>query len=143
MFCAPKPPPRIKAPSPRQAKWLLVREEEELDEQEREMRDKILELCPEAEKARQLAREFQQMIRKRTVADLAQWLEKAGRSEITELAGFAKGLEQDRAAVEAALQYEWSNGQLEGQVNRIKAIKRAMFGRANFDLLRRKILRAG
>src|SRR5204863_4130978 len=79
----PKPPPRIKAPSPRQAKWLLVREEAELDEQEREMRDKILELCPEAEKARQLAREFQQMIRKRTVGDLAQWLEKARRSEIT------------------------------------------------------------
>ena len=48
-----------------------------------------------------------------------------------------------KAAVEAALRYEWSNGQLEGQVNRIKAIKRAMYGRASFDLLSRKILRAG
>jgi transposase len=139
----PKPPPIIRAPSPRQAKWLLVREEEELDEKEREMRNKILELCPEAEKARQLVSEFQQMIQKRTVGDFAKWIEKARSSEIVEFVGFANGLEQDRAAVEAALRYEWSNGQLEGQVNRIKAIKRAMYGRANFDLLRRKILRAG
>ena len=59
----PKPAPIIKAPSPRQAKWLMVRDEEDLDEKDREMRDKILELCPEVERARQLAREFQQLMR--------------------------------------------------------------------------------
>ena len=59
---------------------------------------------------------------------------------ITELRQFAKGLVQDQAAVQTALSLPWSSGQVEGQVNRLKLIKRQMYGRANFDLLRRRIL---
>jgi transposase len=55
---------------------------------------------------------------------------------------FARGLTEDRAAVEAALSLEWSNGQTEGQVNKLKLLKRQMYGRANFDLLRRRVLQA-
>jgi transposase len=54
----------------------------------------------------------------------------------------ATGLERDKAAVLAALQYPWSNGQTEGQVNRLKLLKRQMYGRANFDLLRQRVLAA-
>jgi transposase len=53
---------------------------------------------------------------------------------------FGKGLENDLKAVRAALTLSWSNGQTEGQVNRLKLIKRQMFGRASFDLLRRRFL---
>ena len=56
------------------------------------------------------------------------------------LQNFAWGLRQDYAAVRAALAYDWSNGQVEGQVNRLKTIKHQMYGRANFDLLRQRVL---
>ncbi len=70
----------------------------------------------------------------------ADWLEKVSASQVEELQGFARGLVQDRAAVEAALSSEWSNGQVEGQVNRLKFLKRQMYGRAGFDLLRARVL---
>jgi transposase len=52
-------------------------------------------------------------------------------------------LKQDEAAVKAALSLDWSNGQTEGQINRLKTLKRQMYGRAGFDLLRRRCLQAG
>ncbi|MFA9435064.1 MAG: transposase, partial [Deltaproteobacteria bacterium] len=62
------------------------------------------------------------------------------RSGISALKGFANGITKDGDAVRAALSLEWSNGQVEGQVNRLKLIKRKMYGRANFDLLRKRVL---
>ena len=62
---------------------------------------------------------------------------------IAELRGVARGMWRDRRAVEAAVATEWSNGQVEGQVNRLKMLKRAMYGRANIDLLRQRVLHAG
>jgi transposase len=59
-----------------------------------------------------------------------------------ELRSFAKGLQDDQAAVQEALRSPWSNGQVEGQVNRLKTLKRQMYGRAKFDLLRKRFLRA-
>lgn len=63
-------------------------------------------------------------------------------SGITELDRFSRGLTDDRAAVEAGLTLGWSNGQTEGQVNRLKLLKRSMYGRASFDLLRLRLLNA-
>jgi transposase len=60
-----------------------------------------------------------------------------------ELRGFADGLKQDEATVQAALSSGWSNGQVEGQINRLKLLKRQMYGRAGFDLLRQRVLQAG
>lgn len=68
------------------------------------------------------------------------WLEKVRTSGIGELIGFANGVEQDRQPVEKAFESEWSQGQVEGQVNRLKLIKRQMYGRANFDLLRTRVV---
>jgi transposase len=60
--------------------------------------------------------------------------------DVKKLQNFALGLRQDYNAIRAALTYEWSNGQVEGQVNRLKSIKHQMYGRANFDLLRQRAL---
>ena len=80
------------------------------------------------------------MIRQRSAELLPAWLRSAARSKLTEFAGFAKGISEDYEAVKNALTYEWSNGQLEGPVNRLKLIKRQMYGRAKFDLLRARVL---
>jgi transposase len=61
-------------------------------------------------------------------------------SKLKEFESFARGLSEDYEAVKNALRYGWSNGQLEGQVNRLKLIKRQMYGRAKFDLLRAHVL---
>ncbi len=67
------------------------------------------------------------------------WLEAAAASE---LGGFVAGLRQDEAAVHATIGEPWSNGAVEGQVNRLKLIKRSMYGRAGLDLLRQRVLHA-
>ncbi len=82
------------------------------------------------------------MLRRTTKQPLSVWLAKADRSEFAEMRGFARGLRQDEAAVAATLEEKWSNGPVEGHVNRLKAIKRQMFGRAGFELLRARVLHA-
>jgi transposase len=90
--------------------------------------------------AQALSRGFCRLVRERDVGGFGGWLEQVGQSEISELRGFARGLMQDRSAVEAALSGEWSNGQVEGQVNRLKFLKRSMYGRGGFALLRARVL---
>ena len=96
---------------------------------------------PEVAEMQELARAFQQMIRERQPDVLSAWLEQAEQSSVTEMKSFATGVRQDYAAV--ALEHEWSNGQTEGQITRLKLIKRQMYGRANFDLLKARVLYAG
>src|SRR5262245_45383072 len=77
---------------------------------------------------------------RRTTSD---WREKAEGSGIPELTSFAQGIRLDEAAVSAAVSQEWSNGPVGGAVNRLKTIKRQMYGRAGFTLLRARVLHAG
>lgn len=93
--------------------------------------------------ARELALGFAKMICQRKAELLPAWLRSAARSKLKEFIGFARGIDEDYEAVKNALTYEWSNGQLEGQVNRLKLIKRQMYGRAGFGLLRARVLRSG
>jgi len=76
----------------------------------------------------------------RTVAALSAWVETAAQCPVPEVRTFAVGIRQEYSAVAASLEYPWSNGPVEGQVNRLKTIKRQMYGRANFDLLRARVL---
>ena len=100
--------------------------------------------CAELKTSAELARAFAAMVRRRRVGEWEDWVASARRPGVAqELRGFAEGLMQDEAAVKAALSQEWSNGQVEGQVNRLKLLKRQMYGRAGFDLLRRRFLQAG
>jgi transposase len=81
------------------------------------------------------------MLAERRAADLENWLTQAEKSGLPEFKKMASGIRQDYAAVEAAFASQWSNGQVEAQVNCLKLQKRIGFGRANFDLLRLPVLR--
>ncbi|HEU5102597.1 MAG TPA: ISL3 family transposase [Roseiflexaceae bacterium] len=139
---APAPPAAPTTPvwTPRQAMWLLTREPDTLDGEEQTYRERLCELCPDAATAYSLVQAFQTMLRERRVEQLASWLAQARACGVRELRRFALGLRQDDAAVRAAFVYPWSQGQTEGQVNRLKQIKRQMYGRAKFDLLRLRVL---
>jgi transposase len=104
----------------------------------------------EAAQVASLARRFTALVRNcgtgqptplaAPVADLDTWLAEARACGIGAVEMFAAGLEQDGAAVRAALTEPWSSGQAEGQINRLKLLKRQSYGRASFDLLRRRVL---
>ncbi len=100
----------------------------------------IREASPSAETAYCLAQAFMQMIREQTGQLLDTWLSEAEASHLPELESFAKGIHQDKAAVFAGLTLPYSNGPLEGHVNRLKLIKRSMYGRAKLPLLRARVL---
>lgn len=87
-----------------------------------------------------LVQQLATMIRQRESSQLDNWLQTCLRSGVPCLKAFAKGIFQDYDAVRAALETEWSSGQAEGQINRLKLIKREMYGRAGFDLLRLRVL---
>ena len=80
-------------------------------------------------------------IKQRQVRQLDGWLTRASQSSSVELRGFASSIKQDYAAVKAALSLPWSQGQVEGQITRLKCLKRQMYGRARFELLRSRVLR--
>jgi transposase len=87
-----------------------------------------------------LARQFAAALRREAAVDLDEWIADAVANAPRELQRFAQGLLRDRQAVAGALTSPWSNGPTEGHVNRLKLIKRQMFGRAHFDLLRIRFL---
>jgi transposase len=122
------------------ASWLLVKQEEELTEDDIQALERMKQVDEKVAEAYTLGQRFAGMVRERQPESLLPWLEDIAKSGISALTGFANGIKQDLAAVTNALSLPWSNGQTEGQVNRLKLIKRQMYGRANFDLLRRRVL---
>jgi transposase len=86
--------------------------------------------------ARNLLLRFQTMVRTRKMEDLQPWIDEARDSL---MASFAVGLAADHQAVAAALVEPWSNGQTEGQITKLKLVKRQMYGRAKLDLLRARL----
>jgi transposase len=133
-------PERGRPLTPRRARWLLLRRPEERDDADRATVAAIERSCPIAAEGRRLVAAFQALVHERDADGLEGWLRAAEASAVPELRTFAQGVRRDRAAVEAALQLPWSQGQVEGQVNKLKTQKRAMFGRAGFELLRHRLL---
>jgi len=131
----------IPTPSPRKTVWMLLKPEE-LENKEREMIDHLCRLSPEVKAAQELALSFIEMIRERRAERFDDWISQVMESRIPELKSFADSLKQDRSAVVAALTYAWNNGRVEGQVNRLKLVKRSMYGRAKPDLLKARMLKA-
>ncbi len=129
-------------PSARQAVWLLLRPVEALGPARLAMRERLVAAAPEVGEALPVLEAFRRMVRDRARAALDGWLQDAEASVAREIRAFAANLRRDLAAVEAALTHEWSSGQVEGQVTRIKLVKRQMYGRANLDLLRKRVLLA-
>jgi len=120
--------------------WLFIRRFKDLDEKEREELATIRQASETAETLYQLVQEFLQMVRKLEGERLDAWRASVATSQIQELQRFANSLEQDKAAVLMGLMHSHNNGQAEGQVTRIKLIKRMMYGRAGFPLLRQRVL---
>jgi transposase len=123
-----KASPRLPLPSAREASWMLLRPDELTDE-EKLVVELLRRLSPEVARSQELALSFVEVIRERRADELRGWIVEAQRSEIAEFRSFANGLTSDLLAVRAALEYDWSQGQVEGQVHRLKLVKRQMYGR--------------
>jgi transposase len=128
-------------PASRRLVWSVILSDEKLKETERQLIPKLKDL-PAFDQLYELGQQFVAMVRERDSAALKSWLERAQTSQLTELANFATGLKREEASIEAALKYTYSNGVAEGHVNRLKMIKRTMYGRASFELLRKRVLAA-
>ncbi len=87
--------------------------------------------------ARAIITAFQTMIRRKTLAELEPWLERARASLV---ASFASGVLKDRETISAAITSPWSNGQTEGQITKLKLVKRQMYGRGKLDLLQVRVI---
>jgi transposase len=115
---------------------------EGLEDEEKQTAELSCRLSPEVIRAQRLALSFVEVVKERDADGLRGWLVNAQRSEVAEFITFANGITADVGAVRAALEYQWSNGQVEGQVHRLKLVKRQMYGRGKLDLLRARVLYA-
>jgi len=131
---------RAKAVSPRALRWLLARKRDDLDQEEQARLEQLLNLSPEVQTVYAFLQAFLKMVRQRKHQELRSWMEQATRSGIPELGSFVVGIERDYDAVYAALRLPWSQGITEGKVNKLKTLKRVMYGRAGFALLRQRLL---
>jgi transposase len=128
------------AVSSRRATGLVLRRPEELSAEDQQMLALVLQAHAQVKSACLLAQAFALMIRTRNAPALEAWLQEAAQSGVPELRTFAAGIRRDQAAVLAALTYEWNQGQVEGQIHRLKLLKRQSYGRAGFELLRHRVL---
>lgn len=129
-----------KPPSPRQAAMLLARRPEKLKPGEQQLLAKLKECCPEIPLLYDLTQGFAAVFRGKQSDTLQTWLNQARGTGLSEIGRFCDGLRRDEKAVNAAVILPWSNGQVEGQIHRLKLVKRQMYGRAKFNLLRRRVL---
>ena len=95
---------------------------------------------PDFKEAIELAQSFAFLVRDRRPEQLDPWLERAVKSQLSPFNRFAKRLREDYDAVKVGVTLPWSNGQTEGQINRLKMLKRQMYGRAGMELLSRRFL---
>jgi transposase len=127
-------------PTANKLRWLMVRPPDELNTTERAT---VLQVCHASKEVTityGMVLDFNAIVRERQRGHLNSWISIALSSTVPELERFARGLQKDYRAVAAALELPWSNGQVEGQVNRLKLRKRQLYGRAKFDLLRKYVM---
>ncbi|GAA3380719.1 ISL3 family transposase [Streptomyces sannanensis] len=127
-------------PTVRQVTGWLTRHPAALSEEDRVGLKDVLARCPELDTAAGHVRDFGEMLTGRLGATLPVWIDAVDASQLPGLTGFALHLLRDLDAVTAGLTLDWSSGSIEGAVNRIKKIKRQLYGRAGFELLRKMIL---
>jgi transposase len=135
----PRPPA---PPTARDMTGWLTRHPDSLTDDECGARDAVLNRSPALRVTRDLVSEFAEILTQRRGHELQGWMQRVDAAGAPALRSFASGLERDLDAVTAGLTLSHSSGSVEGTVNRIKMIKRQMFGRANFDLLRKRVLLA-
>ncbi|WP_089945008.1 ISL3 family transposase [Candidatus Entotheonella palauensis] len=129
-----------KSLTPRGAVWLIMRRQEGLDDEERRQLAQLNDQEGEIGKAISLTEDFIDLVRQKQPEGLETWLEKAAASCLSAFERFARGIREDSEAVKAGLTLPWSTGPVEGQINRLKMLKRQMYGRANIDLLKQRVV---
>lgn len=145
----PRPPrptpvtdPKRQRLSSQKASWLFVLPKEKLTAPQQRQLEQMCQASEELSTAYELSQDFLGLLKERRAQALKEWIRAAKCSHIPELTSFAKSVQQDDAAISAACSLPWSQGQVEGQINRLKCLKRQMYGRAQFDLLRLRVLHA-
>lgn len=124
----------------RRAAWISLARPEQLSAQETRLKSLLPMSHLDIAQAVRTTQDFAHIIRDRLIDDFHAWLHAALASEVKGVRAFGRGILRDEAPVRAALTFPWSNGMLEGHVNRLKFLKRQMFGRASFTLLRLLVL---
>jgi transposase len=135
----PEVPARSHVPSPRQLSFVVTARPALRPAEDQARLDRLTERDAELKATVDLAERFAEMIRTRSATGLDGWLTDAQASSVPEFRTLARSVGQDKAAVRAGLTMAWSNGPVEGAVNRLKLIKRQMYGRAGFDLLAARV----
>ncbi len=130
----------LPVPSVEQVSWWIILESDKLKPDEKEFIESLTEVSDQVRELSSFSHEFVKIIKEKDENLFADWLRQAQNSQVKEIKNFALGIGKDEESVRQAVISEWSNGQTEGQVNRLKTIKRQMYGRTNFDLLRARVL---
>jgi len=138
----PSPPARPAAPTVREVTGWILRRPDRLEPGDQVRLKQVLAHCPQLDAAATHVAAFAEMMCGRHGERLNDWLTAVEAGDLPELHRFTAGLRRDYDAVRAGLTLEHSSGRVEGTVNKIKMLKRQMFGRANFDLLRTRVLHA-
>jgi transposase len=126
--------------SSRRLAWMMVGGPEAMSSDERHAMKQAMEACSDVAVIYPLVQKFSEMVRSREAEEFEGWLKDSLSCGVAGFETFAIGLEREQPAVEAALSLPYSNGQTEGQVNRLKLVRRSMYGRASFELLRKRFL---
>lgn len=126
--------------TPAQAVWFFMRSEDDLESEELQDLKTFRHQSPELNQTYTLTQAFIKMVREQEPLPFSAWIQTVLSTTLNPLRTLASGFLRDRQAVVAALAFPWSQGQVEGQVNRLKTIKHQMYGRAGFSLLRKRVL---
>ncbi len=136
------PPSVLDAFAAHKAVWLFIKPPDELTPEEASLLVAVCTASPTASTAYRLAQRFMQLLHRRQASDLLPWLEDLEATEFPEFQRFAEGIRRDLPAVLAGIESPYSNGRTEGFVNKLKTVKRQMYGRAGAPLLRHRMLLA-
>ena len=129
-------------PSAAQAVWLLLLPLDRLTAHQVLMRQRLLEAAPEIQQAVNEISAFRELLSVLDATGLEPWLSMAEASTVPEVRSLAVGVRRDQPAVQAALDFAWSSGRVEGLITKIKLVKRQMFGRGSLDLLKHRVMAA-
>ena len=133
-------PAQQRCPSPRSISLMLMRQAEKQTPEDLAIVQRLTNECSDIASASEIARTFAKMVCQRQASEYEEWRRTMDEARVPELSSFADSLNRDRDAVIAALTLQWSNGPTEGHVNRLKTVKRQMYGRAGFEMLRKRVL---
>lgn len=126
-------------PTPRSFAWLVTQPPALREPEDQRRLDFVKQNHPRLNATIEAAQAFAAMVRQRQPDQLSDWIQNVMRLGLKTMQRFARGIQADLAAVQAALELPWSNGRTEGFINRLKCLKRQSYGRAKIDLLRQRL----